>query len=53
MTPGTHMSAYDLAELEEHLDHTSTAHAQDALSCYRALRQRCPITHSDRHGGFW
>lgn len=47
------LSATDIAELEEHFDHTAEDYAVDVLERYRALRSRCPVAHSDRHGGFW
>ena len=47
------MTAADLTELDEHFDHTSKAHSENAVARYRAMRERCPVAHSDQHGGFW
>lgn len=47
------MSATDAAKLEENFDHTAEGYATDLLERYRALRSRCPVAHSDHHGGFW
>lgn len=34
-------------------DHWDPELAVDPQPVYRALRQECPIAHSDQHGGFW
>lgn len=47
------MNASDIAELEQHFDHTDVDYATDVVERYRTLRSRCPVVHSDRHGGFW
>ncbi|MGV9797358.1 cytochrome P450 [Mycobacterium sp. NPDC003449] len=47
------MTAVDLGELNEHFDHTSAAHSAALLDRCRAMRERCPVAHSDQHDGFW
>ena len=34
-------------------DHYDPAYARDPYPVLAALRERCPITHSDQHGGYW
>ena len=34
-------------------DHTTEAYAQNAPAIWDELRQRCPVAHSDAHGGVW
>ena len=34
-------------------DQNSTAFAADPWSKYEELRSRCPVAHTDAHGGFW
>ena len=45
------MNPFD--ELTEHFDHHDVAFMQDPVPGYTAMRARCPVAHSDRHGGFW
>jgi cytochrome P450 len=47
------MSAVAASELAEHFDHTDAGHSQNVVERCRILRERCPVTYSDRHGGFW
>jgi cytochrome P450 len=47
------MRASDVAEIREHFDHTVEGYEDDLVARYGELRTRCPIAHSDRHGGFW
>jgi cytochrome P450 len=53
VTINSPMTKFDMAELEEHFDHTTTAHSANVLDRYRVMQQRCPVAHSDQHGGFW
>ncbi len=34
-------------------DHHSPEFASDHLGTYAKLRSRCPVAHTDRHGGYW
>ena len=34
-------------------DHTQDDYAADAPAIWDELRQRCPVAHSDAHGGVW
>lgn len=34
-------------------DHFSPAFAADPAGAFRDLREKCPVAHSDAHGGFW
>ena len=34
-------------------DHHSPEFASDPLGTYAKLRSRCPVAHTDRHGGYW
>jgi cytochrome P450 len=34
-------------------DHHTVEFVRDPYSHYRYLRDKCPIAHSDSHGGFW
>src|SRR5256885_1588846 len=43
----------DVEKLVEHFDHHSPELAEDCWPVYRALRERCPVAHSDAYGGFW
>ncbi|TMK64718.1 MAG: cytochrome P450 [Actinobacteria bacterium] len=45
------MNPFD--ELTEHFDHHDVAFMQDPVPGYTAMRARCPVAHSDCHGGFW
>lgn len=47
------MTAAEFAEIRDHFDQTADGFSERALSVYRSMRQNCPITHSDRLGGFW
>lgn len=35
------------------LDHTDARYAADAPQIWKALREECPVAHSDRFGGMW
>ena len=37
----------------EHFDHHDGAFMQDPIDGYAVMRERCPVAHSDQHGGFW
>lgn len=37
----------------EHFDHHTEYFAQHWRETYAAMRQRCPVAHSDEHGGFY
>jgi len=39
--------------LANHFDHLSPALAQPFHSVLARMREHCPVTHSDQHGGFW
>jgi cytochrome P450 len=47
------MTTIEFAESQDHFDHTVAGFSERALGVYRAMRQTCPITRSDRLGGFW
>lgn len=47
------MSAVGISGPNVEFDHTSEGYAAGVVERYRMLRERCPVTHSDRHGGFW
>jgi cytochrome P450 len=53
VTTNSPTTKFDMAELEEHFDHTTTAHSANVIDRYRVMQQRCPVAHSDQHGGFW
>src|SRR5271156_5164849 len=53
MTTKSPIHESDLTELRKHFDHTSDAHAANVLDRYRVMREHCPVTRSDQHGGFW
>jgi len=38
---------------EQHFDHISQDLAQRLNPTLHAMRDRCPVAHSDQHGGFW
>ena len=43
-----------LPELDEtSFDHTDPVAAQDIYGLLAGSRERCPVLHSSRHGGFW
>jgi cytochrome P450 len=37
----------------EHFDHHDPRLGEDPEPVYAAMRSRCPVAHSDVHGGFW
>ncbi|MBL7496783.1 cytochrome P450 [Frankia sp. CNm7] len=39
--------------VEHHFDHQSPELAHDFHPTLARARSRCPVTHSDQHGGFW
>jgi cytochrome P450 len=39
--------------VEHHFDHLSPELSADFHPTLARARQRCPVAHSDRHGGFW
>lgn len=43
----------DVEHAFSHFDHNDRAFAQEPHATYSALRSRCPVAHSDRHGGFY
>ncbi|MGV0870616.1 cytochrome P450 [Mycolicibacterium sp. XJ879] len=47
------MTAVNIAEAKDHFDQTAAGFSERALSTYRVLRDKCPITRSDKLGGFW
>lgn len=47
------MTAIEFAGIRDHFDHTTEGFADQSLAIYRTMRDSCPITHSDKHGGFW
>jgi cytochrome P450 len=53
VTTNSPTTGFDTAEFDEHFDHTSAAHAANVIDRYRVMQQRCPVAHSDQHGGFW
>jgi cytochrome P450 len=42
-----------VADWATDFSHMDAEYAQDAPAIWRALRQRCPIAHTDRFGGAW
>lgn len=40
-------------ELVEHFDHHDPRLAEDPHAVFTAMRERCPVQWSDKHGGFW
>ncbi|MDT3443260.1 MULTISPECIES: cytochrome P450 [unclassified Pseudofrankia] len=51
--PGPAEAAIDDEWVEHHFDHQSAALAQDFHPTLARARSRCPVAHSDQHGGFW
>jgi cytochrome P450 len=43
----------DVPSLIEDFDHTSPAVAEHFYDVMKLMRQRCPVAHSSRFGGFW
>jgi cytochrome P450 len=43
----------DDAWVEHHFDHVSPELARDLHPTLARARSRCPVAHSDQHGGFW
>lgn len=39
--------------VEQHFDYLSAALAQDLHATLARARERCPVSHSDRYGGYW
>ena len=37
----------------KHFDHHDQEFAQDPYAVYEAMVDRCPVVHSDAHGGYW
>jgi len=46
-------SPRSLDELIEHFDHHDPELGERAHEVYAEMLQRCPVAHSDRHGGYW
>ena len=40
-------------EFVEHFDHHDPRLGEDPHAVFSAMVERCPVAHSDRHGGFW
>jgi cytochrome P450 len=40
-------------QLTGSFDHWDPSLARDPYPVYKALRDNCPVAHSNRHGGFW
>ncbi len=47
------MTATEFAEIRDHFDQTAEGFAERASDVYRVMREKCPVTHSDKLGGFW
>ncbi len=43
----------DPRDLERHFDHHDPEFSRDAQHGWKHLREHCPVSHSDAHGGFW
>jgi hypothetical protein len=43
----------DLTHVAENFDYTSPEVGEHLYEVYEHLRQRCPVAHSDAHGGAW
>ena len=43
----------DLERLLENFDHHDPGFAEDPFAVYEALREHCPVAHTDAHDGFW
>ena len=43
----------ELDAFVDNVDHHDPRFIEDPHPVYRALRERCPVAHSDRYGGFW
>ncbi len=43
----------ELDAFVDSVDHHDPRFIEDPHPVYRALRERCPVAHSDRYGGFW
>ncbi|KPM52387.1 cytochrome [Frankia sp. CcI49] len=50
-TPTT--GAIDAEWVEQHFDHLSPELARDLHPALALARSKCPVAHSDQHGGFW
>ncbi|MGH7857320.1 MAG: cytochrome P450, partial [Candidatus Binatia bacterium] len=47
------MDKATIDEFVEHFDHHDPRLGQDPHPVFDAMRSRCPVARSDRHGGFW
>jgi cytochrome P450 len=52
-TPSPRDHPIDDEWVEHHFDYVSPALAQDLHPTLARARSRCPVTHSDQHGGYW
>jgi cytochrome P450 len=43
----------EIDHLAEFFDHWDPELAEDPHPVYRALRDECPVGHSEQYGGFW
>lgn len=53
MGTSAHAKQLDEVWCREHFDHMSHAFAQHFHETLRMMRSKCPVAHSDQHGGFW
>lgn len=47
------MSDEQLKDFSENFDHNRADFKKNPYEIYRTLRNRCPVAHTDAHGGFW
>lgn len=47
------LDAATIDEFVANFDHHDPRLGRDSHAVYAAMRERCPVAHSDRHGGFW
>ncbi len=43
----------DLKRLIENFDHHAPEFAEDPWTVYETLRDKCPVLHTEAHGGYW
>jgi hypothetical protein len=49
----TEIDTSDLTALAAGFDHHKQAQADDPYPIYKAMREGCPVAHSEQHDGFW
>src|SRR5580698_7944493 len=55
MMPDKHAAVTQemIGKFAENVDHHSQFYSENVVAIQRTMQARCPIIHSDLHGGFW